>query len=59
MEDSPARKKRKRSLSSGLPLLRDAVKSSVSVSADEGDEGTTLFTGKELWLIQLPKEVCL
>ena len=59
MEDSPARKKRKRSLSSGLPLLRDTVKSSVSVSADEGDEGTTLFTGKELWLIQLPKEVCL
>lgn len=57
MDHSPAKKKRKKSLSSGIPLLSDAVKSDVSISADEVSEGEGLFIGKELWLIQLPKEV--
>ena len=55
MDDSPARKKRKKSLSSGVPLLSDAVKSDASIPTD-GGEGL-FYTGKELWLIQLPKEV--
>ena len=57
--DSSTKKKRKRSLSSGIPLLNDAVKSSVGIPADEVSEGADLFTGNELWLVQLPKEVCV
>ena len=57
MDNSPSKKKRRRSLSSGIPLLSDAVKSDVSISADEVSEGEGLLIGKELWLIRLPKEV--
>ena len=56
--DSSSKKKRKRSACSGIPLLSDAVKSGVSIPADEVSEEADLFTGKELWLVQLPKEVC-
>ena len=56
IDDSPAKKRRKKSLSSGVPVLRDAVKSDVVIPTDEISEGG-LFAEKELWLIQLPKEV--
>ena len=52
MEGSP--RKRKRGLPATHPLLQDTVKSAVAVGEQSDAES---FDGKELWLIQLPKEV--
>lgn len=55
-DSSPPRKKRKRSAFPSHPLLKDAVRSSVTFEDNaESDVGT--FGEKELWLIQLPKHV--
>ena len=56
MDDSPTKKRRRKSFGSGIPVLKDAVKSDVGILADEISEGG-LLVEKELWLIQLPKEV--
>ena len=51
---SPAKRKRKQT----HPLLKDAVKSNVTSVVDErSEEVSGLFERKDLWLIQLPKDV--
>ena len=56
---SPAKKKRKQPLHLLHPLLEDAERSSVTIPVDESSEGAGLFEGKELWLIQLPRDVSM
>ena len=56
----PPKKRRKSSapLSDGIKLLQDTERSSLTAGADDG--GLPCVTGtsdKELWLIQLPRDV--
>ena len=52
MEDSP--RKRKRGVQATHPLLKDTARSTVAAGEVNNAES---FDDKELWLIQLPKEV--
>lgn len=57
-ETSSPVKKRKKTPHHIHPFLKDSIKSSVSSAVDErSEEAPTMFEGKDLLLIQLPKHV--